>query len=545
VAADFGRLTQRRSNPSIIKSLSVRHLSSIFIVFLLPCFIFSTSALAGITIYVNAACGDDARAGADPNCLDPNGPKATIQAAIDAANDGDTIIVAEGIYYPTAEVGGTGERYKTFQMKNGVAIYGGFRSGGTWQGRDPANYITILSGDIGTPIDNSDNCYHVFYHPAGTDLDSTAILDGITITAGNANGSGAHTDGGAMCNFSSSPTITNCTFSGNSADYRGGGMCNYSSSPTVTDCTFSGNSGDYRGGGMFNFSNSDPTITNCTFSGNSAGDGGGGMYNYSCRAIVSNCTFSYNEAYDGGGMDNNYSSNSIVTNCTFSDNSSEHRGGGIYNDSGNLTITNCIVSGNSANFGGGMYNFASSPVLTNCTFSGNSSVGRGGGMRNYYAQSDPTLSNCIFWGNFAPGGAQIYNEEFLGQHSLITVNYSDVQGGWPGIDNIDVDPCFVDPAYWDPNGTKDDPNDDFWVDGSGDFHLSVGSFCVDAGDPCFVPAPGETDIDGDPRVINLREDMGADEFRHNPDCWFCRTQCHGDANCDYFVNTDDWPTYRD
>src|SRR5690606_15219303 len=49
-----------------------------------------------------------------------------VQSALDNAVNGDEIWVATGTYYPTKQVGGTGERFRTFQMKNGVAIYGGF-----------------------------------------------------------------------------------------------------------------------------------------------------------------------------------------------------------------------------------------------------------------------------------------------------------------------------------------------------------------------------------------------------------------------------------
>jgi hypothetical protein len=119
---------------------------------------------------------------------------------------------------------------------------------------------TILSGDIGIEGDDSDNCYHVFYHPADTALDNTAILDRFTITGGKADGSYPHDAGGGMYNDAASPTLTNCTFEGNSA-YRGGGMANSYSSPALTNCTFSGNSAVLHGGGMYN-EFLPPTLTN-------------------------------------------------------------------------------------------------------------------------------------------------------------------------------------------------------------------------------------------------------------------------------------------
>ena len=77
--------------------------------------------------------------------------------------------------------------------------------------------------------------------------------------------------------------------------------------------------------------------------------------------------------------------------------------------------------------------------------------------------------------------------------------------------NINVDPCFADVGYWDPNENPADPNDDFWVEG--DYHLMRDSYCIDAGDPNYVAEPNETDLDGKPRVIGGLIDMGAYEYR--------------------------------
>ena len=184
-----------------------------------------------------------------------------LQSALTEASSGDEIWVAEGTYRPSVEHGGSGERFKSFQLKNGVALYGCFAGMETslderaWALRE-----TILSGDIGIEGDDSDNCYHVFYHPADTALDNTAILDRFTITGGKADGSYPHDAGGGMYNDAASPTLTNCTFEGNSA-YRGGGMANSYSSPALTNCTFSGNSAVLHGGGMYN-EFLPPTLTN-------------------------------------------------------------------------------------------------------------------------------------------------------------------------------------------------------------------------------------------------------------------------------------------
>ena len=381
-----------------------------------------------------------------------------LQDALAAAGCDSNILVAQGIYYPdanSANPAGANKREATFQLINGVAIYGGFPSGGgDWQSRDPNAYETILSGDINVPGDASDNSYHVVQCVSGEDANT--ILAGFTITGGNANG-GSH------------------------PHWHGGGMYNDGSSPTVTDCNFSGNSANEGGSGMYNEGSSSPTVTNCTFSGNSA-DHGGGMYNSnSCSTTVSNCTFSSNLATGGigGGMYNLNWSSPAVTNCTFS---------------GNWAATN----------GGGMDSrVGSNPTVTNCTFSQNTADTSGGGMFNY--QSSPTVTNCILWNNTPD---EIYNNS-----SSPTVNYSDIQGGWGGAggNNINADPCFVDAdsndfhllaksACIDAGDNNSLPPDTADLDGDGN-----------------TAEPIPFDADGGPRVLdgnwdgNSVVDMGAYE----------------------------------
>jgi parallel beta-helix repeat protein len=360
-----------------------------------------------------------------------------LQDALDAVAGGDEIWVAAGIYYPTELIDPCDPRTATFQMKNGVRIYGGFPDIGDpgMADRDPNLYETVLSGDIGVPGDNSDNCYHVFYHPEGLALDPNAMLDGFTIVAGNADGSGVHRYGGGMYNYESSPTVTNCTFTENSAGYipggpgDGSGMYNSWSSPTVTNCTFTGNIANRMGGGMLNRDSSSPTVVNCTFSGNSANGfyGGGGMLNNESSPTVTDCTFTGNSAESGGGMLNSGSS-PAVTNCTFTANS----GVSMLNSGGSPTITNCTFTANS---GGGMWNSDSSPTVTNCTFTGNSADDSGGGMHNWNGSS-PTVTNCTFTGNYGRGGG-MYNDRSSPTVTNCTFigNLADYGGGMVNFQN--------------------------------------------------------------------------------------------------------------
>jgi len=346
---------------------------------------------------------------------------------------------------------------------------------------------------------------------------------------------GADCQGGGMSNAYSHPTLINCSFIGNSTDKDsdGGAMVNWHSNPNLTNCTFTGNSAE-KAGGMYNrYSN--PILDNCAFSSNYAERSSGGMYNLECNPTLVNCIFKYNEAgYRGGGM-YNYGSSPILSNCTFGGNKSGDQGGGMYNQESSLEcnpeLTNCIFSGNrSDSVGGGMSNEDSAPKLINCSFSGNSAL-RGGGMFN--SNGTPKLTNCLFTGNYASlhTGNGIYSSFSKGVLSncilwgdilqdvcitgyTVLISYSNIQGGWPGEGNIDADPFFTESGYWaDTNDSNIivEPNDPsaIWVDG--DYHLLPGSPCIDTGDPNFVAEPNETDLDGRPRVIGGRIDMGAYE----------------------------------
>ena len=126
---------------------------------------------------------------------------------------------------------------------------------------DVEKYPSILSGDIGAANDVSDNSCHVIL---AVNNDSSTVLDGLTITQGNADIDQKNLSlGGGMYNYFSSPTLNHCIFAKNTAE-MGGGMSNYHASPTLTDCEFSENFAQ-TGGGLFNIS-SISTLTDCVFS---------------------------------------------------------------------------------------------------------------------------------------------------------------------------------------------------------------------------------------------------------------------------------------
>lgn len=363
-----------------------------------------------------------------------------LQSALSAAQPGDEIWVARGVYRPD----GSGNRLATFELISGVALYGGFDGTETdrpQRNPDPETNGTVLSGDLAENdgldrANNSENSYHVvttdgFLEP----IDSTTILDGFTIRGGNANGSFGDESGAGMLNLDASPTVRNCTFADNTAvgvmlgEGLGAGVLNVNSNPLIVNCTFRGNHAN-AGGGIANVDNSSPTLERCTFTANEAVGSGGGLYGEAGRPVVNDCTFTENAADLGGAAGNNRDSDLVFSGCTFTANTATGLGGGALNNAAgsSVTIERCTFMANSADQDGGAIRVASarttittnsrfhgntanqwggalyvqggiSVVLTNCVLSGNTAGARGGGIFNF--GGSPTLTNCTLAANTA------------------------------------------------------------------------------------------------------------------------------------------------
>jgi len=191
-----------------------------------------------------------------------------LQSALTAAGSGDEIWVAQGTYQPG------NQRTDSFNLKTGVAVYGGFAATETARDeRDWIEHMTILSGDI-DPTGDEDS-YHVV---TGSGVNATAILDGFTITGARADGDSPHDSGGGIYNAAGSPALRNVVIKGNLASY-GGGIYNLDSSPTLVNALVLDNSGT-DGGGMYN-TNSSPSVINVTFSANGVTKNGSAIANVS------------------------------------------------------------------------------------------------------------------------------------------------------------------------------------------------------------------------------------------------------------------------
>jgi len=414
-----------------------------------------------------------------------------LQAMINTTSAGDTIFVAAGIYKPNRRANATGtitlnNRNNAFVLRNGVKIYGGFAGTEALLSErilDTDN-PSILSGDFNNNdavtgsgetlsiTGNTENAYHVV---VGSGNLNTAVLDGFTITGGNAN--------------SNSITIT---VNGNTiyGEDGGGIFLTTASSATIANCIFSRNSASY-GAGMIVY-NSSPLIDNVTFYHNRSGSGAGGMYLYSASPKISNATFRANR----GNAITNSGSSTTITNSYITDNFTAGNGGAIYSfGSSSLSVTNSIIAGNTAegySSSGGIDNSGNSLTTVNCTFynNTNTSTNSGGGISNYSGTT--TVRNCIFWNNTGADNVGATNG-IIRMGGTITAVYSLVQqedGVYPGEGNINTDPLFTDAE-------------------NGDFSLQSCSPVINKGNNSYITAAA--DIAGNTRVRRGTVDMGAYE----------------------------------
>jgi len=453
-----------------------------------------------------------------------------IQAAIDYAQPHDTIVVYPGTYT------GPGNRDIDFR---GKAL--------TLRSIDPNDPAVVAN----TRID-CQNLSRALNFRSGEGHETTVA--GLTIT--RAKVTGANPKGGAIYCRGASPTIFKCTITGNAVagtvDQQAGGGAIYvegPAQPLFEACIISDNSalaGDGHSdplgiaakgrsafaGAVYCAAASHVTLANCRVIANLAvagnagysrlwgtagGEAHGGAFYVDAEATLTilHSTIQNNTAISGRG-----------TGTDFGYDGDAFGGAVACHEHGTVYLHNCLITGNQAHggeqgcrdsvtgprchggkaFGGAIYldNLATA-LLAHCTIADNtlavynsSTYGSGvscGDLANV------TIENTIIWAN--TGAPQL--------HGGAAIAYCNIQGGAPGHHNISADPCFAQPARWHhdhddaPAGFADEPPT------AGDYHLLPGSPCIDAGDPDFINDPYQTDIDGEPRVITDRLDIGADE----------------------------------
>jgi parallel beta-helix repeat protein len=271
----------------------------------------------------------------------------TIQAAINAALSGETIIVSPGTYYENI----------IFNNKN-ITVRSSNPSDS-----DIVAATIIDGGEIGSVVIIT-----------GED---TSTLQGFTIQNGNT------AFGGGIRVENSSPVIENNTITDNMSEFRGGGIYTSQSSPTITDNTITYNNAGY-GGGIY-ISSGNPPITGNTIADN----------------LITDNTASY----DGGGIYMDGIS-PIFTGNTVTGNTASG-GGGVYLVDNHPFITDNTITGNIAGYGGGITLWESYPFITGNTINNNTAAHEGGGIA-VTIYSDPVITDNYIHHNVADNGGGIF-----------------------------------------------------------------------------------------------------------------------------------------
>ncbi len=312
-----------------------------------------------------------------------------IQSALNAPQPHE-VWVAGGTYKPlrSAEDPETvtpGDRKNAFVVRKDVKLYGGFAGTETTlaeRNLSLAANRSVLSGDLDNSNSLTDgDASHVVISTGDM---GTAVLDGFTITGGNANGTG----NAILVNESYVDQL------------NGGGIFNQSNLSQLKNVIVRGNSAAQYGGGIYNntTANTALVITNSVLSGNISVLYGGGIYNLSSSLTIINTVVSGNQAVLGGGLCNSASSPKIInTTITANKSTNSGAGGAIFNfgdaASSSPVIQNTIIWGNS----GGV--FQGSPVFTHSLVQGSSSATDGN-----IPDSDPQFMGGISFSS-APNAA--------------------------------------------------------------------------------------------------------------------------------------------
>lgn len=463
-----------------------------------------------------------------------------LQDAIDAAQSGDEIWIAEGIYKPERLIKSTKKNSKAFILKDGVSLYGGFHGDETSKEQRvmqepqadvhaPALflYATILDADDevedvwereiapGTSyryswkLENDEvtgtanNSSHVLY--CADEIINTVEINGLTLKGANAKEWKAKAAGGALY-AKGNVKLTNCVIMENQAWFKVESM----------SCS------DTFGGAVYIDGGDEAEISNCLFARNychsSYGSGYGGAV-YAKNVKIANCSFDNCVGLDGGGAV--YNIGGTITECAFEDCYSS-AGGAVYNNDGVLEqnlIYNCR-----ALLGGGIANIGTvrNSIIAGCYADAEEfgeDSGKGGGIWN----EDGEVRGCVIYNNKASAGGgvaikngfviscTIQNNSLRAESDEANLkNYSQLEV--INVINTIANPGnaaasnFLKPTSFKGNATTEEQLIEIK---NADWRLAEGSEFIDTGDT--YDAMEETTIDGSDRVMGAAIDRGAYE----------------------------------
>lgn len=295
---------------------------------------------------------------------DGSGDFPTIQSAIDAAADGDTIALTDGTFT------GDGNRDIDYLGK-AITVQS--------QGGDPQACVIDCEGSETEP--------HCGFH-FRTGETSGSVLAGVTVRGGFA----AYPDfGGAIrCEGGSSPIVESCVFSGNVGSAVG---CSMGTLPALHGCHFTENEGAY--GGAIYADRSALTIDHCLFTGNTSAGEGGAIFAWGTLASIMHTAFIGNTSYSAAAAS--------------------------FHDECEVSLLECLFDSNVSSSSGGALTFwISGPNLVDrCTFVGNVAGHEGAALWSEKV-SATHVRNCTFWGNASPNGTVLAgNYEFVMENTVV------------------------------------------------------------------------------------------------------------------------------
>lgn len=338
-----------------------------------------------ILVAALAATAPARPAGADTITVDAagGGDYVTIQAALDAAIDGDTIEVVAGTYT------GDGNWDLEFGTKN-VHLVG-------------------LSGSTYTTISAQTESGHRLMRFYSGGQDTTCLIEGFTIIGGKTYqagtpGAGIYIDG--SMGTPPSPKFKGCMIAGNIAyGGNGGGVyINNNCNPVFQDCIFNANSCLSSGAGVYVSGSSTPIFRECEFANNqcSTGFGGAIAFNYSGLAIVRDSIMWSNTSGDQGGAVGCFRSNPTIYNVAIYHNTATTTGGAVYSKDADPDFAGCTFVQNRALAGGSIYHSTwagSLPTFTDCIMSFSEAAGGRGSTYLCDESGDAMLIYCNSYGN--------------------------------------------------------------------------------------------------------------------------------------------------